>query len=139
MPLAVRVTPANVPDGNMAIAMLDAIPAVRGKQGHPVSRPLAYLGDRAYGWVRNIKAVKLRGVKSMLAKPRDTAHGSGLGRLRWPVEATLSWYNNWRRLRVCYERTCDSAQAFHDLASALICWRKLFKAHGERLATLLPH
>ena len=31
---------------------------------------------------------------------RQTAHGSGLGRVRWPVERSLSWLHQFRRLLV---------------------------------------
>jgi hypothetical protein len=39
----------------------------------------------------------------LLAK-RNTEHGSGLGRWRWVVERTFAWLNQFRRLRVRYEK-----------------------------------
>ena len=35
---------------------------------------------------------------------RRTAHGSGLGRWRWVVERTFAWLNQFRRLRVRYDK-----------------------------------
>ena len=122
IPLAVKTTPANIHDGTMAIEMLDAIPPIRGQCGRPLRRPYAYQGDRAYGWQNNIDAVRIRGVIPELARPQDVSHGSGLGKTRYVVERTLSWFNNHRRLRLCYEKTGPLFDAFHQLASVLICF-----------------
>ena len=46
-----------------------------------------------------------------LAK-RNTEHGSGLGRWRWVVERTFAWLNQFRRLRVRYEKRADIHEAF---------------------------
>lgn len=108
--------------------LLDAIPPIRGKVGRPIRRPGIYQGDRAYGWKVNIDAVRERGIKPLLARPQDKTHGSGLGTTRWVVEAAFSWMNNFRRLRVCYERTREHWLAFNRLAAGLICWRKLLRA-----------
>ena len=35
---------------------------------------------------------------------RTTPHGSGLGKVRWVVERTISWIKGLRRLRVRYDR-----------------------------------
>jgi len=45
-----------------------------------------------------------------LAK-RNTEHGSGLGRWRWVVERTFAWLNQFRRLRVRYEKRADIHEA----------------------------
>jgi transposase len=82
------------------------------------------MGDAAYGTPKNIDGVKQRGVVSLLAKPRRE-HGSGLGRLRYVVERTHTWFGFNRRLRLCYEKTEAHFQAFHDLAAALICARRI--------------
>lgn len=123
-------TPANVPDGQMAIPMLDAIPPIRGCPGRPPFRPGALQGDRAYGWEKNIRATRQRGVRPQLARPQDQTHGSGLGRTRWVVESSLSWFNNHRRLRLCYERSQESLLGFHQLAAVLICTQKLVKSRA---------
>jgi len=124
IPLAVQITPANVHDSKLAIAMLDLIPAVRGKVGHPRYRPETYLGDAAY-WSRAIIAgTRQRGVTPRFRKI-GSEHGSGLGRFRYVVERTLAWFGNRRRLRLCYEKTGDIFQGLHDLTAALICANKL--------------
>ena len=123
--MALKMTPANVPDGQVAIPLLDAIPPIRGPRGRPRFRPEIFQGDRAYGWDENIRAARERGVRSELAPPMDDAHGSGLGRTRWVVEGSLSWFNNHRRLRLCYERSQESLLAFNQLAAVIICTNKL--------------
>jgi transposase len=56
---------------------------------------------------------------------RRTRHGSGLGQWRWVVERTFAWLNQFRRLRVRYEKRAYIHQAFLSLACALICWHAL--------------
>ena len=50
---------------------------------------------------------------------------SGLGRWRWVVERTFAWLNQFRRLRVRYEKRADIHEAFLSLGCILICWRLL--------------
>ncbi len=125
VPIALTTTPANVPDGQLAVHLLDSIEPLYGRRGRPRKRPKYFLGDRGYGWQSNLDAVAKRGVIPVLARPGDNIHGSGLGRARWVVERTLSWFNNFRRLRLCYERSQESLLAFHEIAAALLCFRKL--------------
>ena len=129
LPLALMTTPANVPDGQVAIWLLDSIPPIQHGSGRPRFRPEVFQGDRGYGWQDNIKATRERGIHPCLARPMDETHGSGLGRTRWVAESALSWFNHHRRLRLCYERSQDSFLAFHQLAATLICHGKLI--HGD--------
>ena len=46
---------------------------------------------------------------------------AGLGETRWPVERTLAWLHQNRRLRVRYERRADIHQALLTLACIKIC------------------
>lgn len=119
------MTPANVYDGTVAIRLLDTIPWIQGLRGRPRHRPDIFQGDRAYGSQENIDATRLRGIQPLLPPMHSKEHGSGLGRFRYVVERALSWFNNYRRLRMCYEKTGTHFQAFHDLANCLICAKKL--------------
>ena len=67
-------------------------------------------------------ALRQRGVEKIIA-PRGSPHGSGLGATRRPIERTLSWLHQFRRLRVRYDRRADIHEAFLTLGCALICWR----------------
>ena len=124
VPLVVLTTPANVHDSQPAIALLDKMPKIPGPRGRPREKPDAALGDRAYGTPKNVAACRARRILPLLARI-GTDHGSGLGTLRWVVESCLAWFSHYRRLKLCYERTGEHFQAFHELAAALICARKL--------------
>jgi len=120
----VHTTPANIHDSQPAIQLIDAMPKIPGRRGRPRQKPQIALGDRAYGTPKNIAACRARHIEPWLARI-GTEHGSGLGTLRWVVESCLAWFGHCRRIKLCYERTGDHFQAFHDLAAALICARKL--------------
>jgi hypothetical protein len=47
IPLVVRTGPANQPDADLALEMLDAIPPCGGRRGRPRRRPKAFQGDGA--------------------------------------------------------------------------------------------
>jgi transposase len=66
----------------------------------------------------------MRRIHPRLAK-RNTEHGSGLWRHRWVVERTFAWLNQFRRLRVRYDKRSDIHEAFLSLGCALICWNFL--------------
>lgn len=118
-----HTTPANVPDAQPILVVLDRMPPIPGSRGRPRATPRCLLGDRAYGLAWVIALLALLGIKSLLARPRDP-HGSGLGRRRYVVERTLAWFGHFRRIKLCYEQTGEHFQAFHDLAACVICARK---------------
>jgi transposase len=82
------------------------------------------LGDRAYDAEHIRRALRARQILPRLAM-RNTKHGSGLGRWRWVVERTFGWMNQFRRLRVRYEKRADMHLAFLILGCILICWEFL--------------
>jgi transposase len=90
--------------------LVDAIPPLRAERGRPRHRPDSVLGDRGYD------AAIRRGRRSRHIVPwlamRRTAHGGGLGRWRWVVERTFAWLNQFRRLRVRYNKRADIHEAF---------------------------
>jgi hypothetical protein len=129
IPLVVRTGPADQPDAESALEMLDAIPPCGGSEGRPRHRPQAFQGDGAYGIKAIVAAVVRRRVRSLLA-PYGQArkeHGSGSGKTRYVVERSLSWMSNSRRLKLCYERFGEHFQAFHESAACLICANRIEK------------
>lgn len=71
-------------------------------------------------WVTVVTMLKRSGkvcvterIIAFLAK-RNTEHGSGLG-WRWVVERTFAWLNQFRRLRVRYEKRADLHEALLSL------------------------
>jgi transposase len=124
VPLAVRTTGANRPDVTELLPLVDAIPPVAGKVGHPRSRPDRVQGDRGYDSWYHRQMLWLRGIEPVLAQ-RNTEHGSGLGVWRWVVERTLSWLHQFRRLRIRYEKLPEIHDAFLQIGCILICYRFL--------------
>jgi transposase len=130
VPLAIQLTGANRNDSQQALSLVDAIPLLQGERGRPRHRPDCVLGDRGYDAGAIRKGLRGRHIIPFLAK-RNTAHGSRLGRGRWVVERTFAWLNQFRRLRVRYEKRAEIHEAFLSLGCALICWRCL---HGFQTA-----
>jgi transposase len=117
VPLAVRLTGANRNDSQEALTLVDAVPPLQGERGRPRYRPDCVVGDRGYDVAGIRHGLRTRGILPLLAM-RRTAHGSGLGRWRWVVERTFAWLNQFRRLRVRYDKRADIHEAFLSLACA---------------------
>ena len=112
IPLAIQLTGANPNDSQQALALVGTIPPLQGKRGgRPRHRPDCVLGDRGYDAESIRQGLRERGILPLLAM-RNTGHGSRLGRWRWVVERTFAWLNQFRRLRVRYERRADIHEAF---------------------------
>lgn len=118
------MTAANCNDVTQLIPLVDAIPAIRGKPGRPLSRPKEVLGGRGYDSHLYRQTLSARGIASALAK-RNTEHGSGLGVCRYVVEQTLALLHQFRRLRVRYDKRDDVHESFMQLGCSMICWRRL--------------
>lgn len=129
LPLVVRVGPANRRDEQPVGPLLWALRAALLAAGLP--RPAAVQADRGYGFPWTIALVAAWGMRAVIA-PRGSPHGSGLGRTRYVVERTHSWFSRFRRLVQCYERRGEHAQGFHTLAACLICTRRLRAAPPPR-------
>lgn len=123
IPLAVVTGPANQTDGQLALPLLEKIPPCAGKRGRPRRRPQIFQGDAAYGIKAIVKKIIVQRIKPLLAPfgNQPKKHGSGLGKTRYVVERALSWFSNFRRLKLCYERIGQHFQAFHDLAACILC------------------
>jgi transposase len=120
VPLAVTITGSNVPDVKELLNVVDAIPDVSGKVGHPRKRPEELFGDRAYHSEPHEQELRKRGIRPRIAH-RNTPHGSGLGIYRWVVERTVSWLHSFRKLRLRTDRAARTHEAFVALGSSLIC------------------
>ena len=83
-------------------------------------------GDRGYDAAAIRRGLRARHILALLAM-RRTKNGSGLGRWRWVVERTFAWLNQFRRLRVRYDKRADIHEAFLSLGCALICWQSLYR------------
>jgi transposase len=125
VPLNVILTSANRHDVTQLLPLVDGVPEIAGRPGHPRKRPDELYADRAYDSKHHREELRKRGIRPHVAR-RNTDHGSGLGIFRWVSERAISWlHNKFRRLRVRYERYSEIHEAFMSLAAALICFQTL--------------
>jgi transposase len=123
-PLATILTGANAADVGQLEPLVDAILPVKGKPGRPRSRPDRVYADRAYDSEPHRDRLRGRGIDPQIAR-RRTGHGSGLGRYRWVVERTFSWFHRPRKLRLRTDWRADMQEALMSLCCSLICWSVL--------------
>jgi transposase len=121
VPLAVRLTGANVHDVTQLQPLVEAIPPIPGRRGRPRQRPTSIQGDRGYDSEPHRQWLRTCRMQPMLAQ-RYTAHGSGLGKTRWVIERTIAWLHHFRRLRIRWERSEEIHYAFLFIGCILICW-----------------
>jgi transposase len=126
LPLVVQTTPANTRDDQVALHVLVSMPPIPGRRGRPRIKPEILQGDAGYGFPILAQLIRMLGVKPLLTpRGKTNPHGSGLGKTRYVVERTLSWFGNFRRIKLCYEKTGSHFQAFHELAAAILCANRL--------------
>lgn len=124
IPLAIRLSAANVNDGRMLEATVDAVAPIRQRRGRPRRRPDKLHADKAYDSRGCRRALRARGIMPRIAR-KGVESSERLGRHRWVVERTLAWLSRFRRLTIRYERRADIHLAFLELGCALICWNFL--------------
>jgi transposase len=131
LPLVVKTTPANIRDDQVALPLVEAMPPIPGSRGRPRIKPKSLQGDAGYGSAALARFVKWLGIKPLWAPlGKKRLHGSGLGKTRYVVERTLSWFGNFRRLKLCYEKWGTHFQAFHELAAAILCAKRLLQLYS---------
>ena len=125
VPLAIRTAGANASDHRqiLPLVVLD-FPRVGGKPGRPKDLPDVLYADRGYDSESTRLVLRWLGIEPRIAK-RNTPHGSGLGKVRWVVERTISWVKGLRRMRVRYDRLGVIRDAFTTLAACVVCFRIL--------------
>jgi transposase len=121
IPLAVKLSAANVHDSRMMLDTIDAIEPIRRPRGRPRKRPAKLHADKAYDSGPLREELRRRHITPRIAR-RGIESSERLGRHRWVVERTISWLNRYRRLRIRYERRADMHLAFLHIGCALICW-----------------
>jgi transposase len=124
VPLAIHTAAANASDHRQVIPLVLAFPRVAGRPGRPKERPDALYADRGYDSDGARWLLAWLGVEPHIAR-RKEPHGSGLGKVRWVVERTISWLKGLRRLRVRYDRLRVVQEAWNSLAASIICFRLL--------------
>ena len=120
VPLTSSVTAANVNDVSAMAPLVNKLPEVAGKVGHPKRKPESLQGDLGYDSEPHRQGLRDIGIEPVLPE-KGIDEEAGLGQTRWPVERTLAWFHQNRRLRIRYERRSDIHQALLTLACIKIC------------------
>lgn len=121
VPIVAKTTAANRHDVTELLNLVNDVPAIKGKPRYRFDELYA---DRAYDLEPDRVALREVGTTPYIPK-RRTEHGSGLGKIRWAVERTISWLHQFRRLRMRCERRLDIHDAFLSIGCILICHRIL--------------
>ena len=124
IPLAWTVTGGNRNDVTQLVPLIERVPPVRGRVGHPRRRPDRVTADRGYDSNALRDQLRDRGIEPEIAN-RYHSHGSGLGRARWVVERTFAWLHHLKRLLVRYDRRAEIHEAFLAIGCCLVCFRRL--------------
>ena len=119
VPLAIRTAGANASDHTQIIPLVLDFPRVGGRRGRPKELPDELHADRGYDCEATRWLLRWLGIEPHIAR-RKTAHGSGLGKVRWVVERTISWLKGLRRMRVRYDRLGVIQDAWTTLAASVI-------------------
>lgn len=106
-------------------------PVARRKTGskhHLIcGRPDSLLGDKGYDSNPNRRELRKRRILSAISR-KGAPNIKGLGTLRYIVEQIFGLPHQFKRL-ARWERRAELHDTFVPLASCLICWRRLKKAH----------
>jgi len=122
-PLSLIVAGANRHDVKLLAQTLDAIVIRRPKPTK--KKPQHLCVDKGYRGRVAEQQMRARGyIPHVPSKTPSTGGHKTKGRARrWVVERTHSWMNNYRKLRVRYEKKVANFEALLHLATAIICWR----------------
>jgi len=120
-----------VHDKWMVGATLDAV-LVRAPRGP--RRPANLCLDKGYDYADPEDEARARGVVPHIRRRGEKPLiGCVRGRpRRWVVERTNSWHNNFRALRIRWERKALHYGALVHLASALLAFRAAVRRKGHR-------
>lgn len=127
MPLAIKLSGANLHDSCVFETLIEAIPPIRrplGRPGRPRFRPAKLHADKAYDIPRCRAYLRRRGIGVRIAR-KGVESSERLGRHRWTVERTIAWLLGHRRLATRYERRADILTGLLHLACSLIALRFL--------------
>jgi transposase len=124
VPLAIRTAGANASDHEQILPVILDFPRAGGTPGRPKELPDEAYADRGYDSEATRALLRWLGIEPHIAR-RRTPHGSGLGKVRWVVERTISWLKGLRRMRVRYDRPGVIIDAWTTLAASVICFRIL--------------
>jgi transposase len=120
VPLVIRAAPANQSDHLEILPTVISFPAIGGKPGRPRTHPRKLYADAGFDCEATRSILRWLGIEPHIRR-RTGDHGSHLGRVRWVVERTISWVKGLRRMRIRYDRSATSIDAWTSIAGAVVC------------------
>jgi len=120
VPLVIHAAPANSSDHREILPAVVDFPEIGGKRGRPRTHPQKLYADAGYDSEATRIVLRWLGIEPHIRR-RTGDHGSHLGRVRWVVERTISWIKGLRRMRVRYDRSETSIDAWTSIAAAVVC------------------
>lgn len=127
VPLVLRAVAANRSDHLEILPAVTSFPEVGGKPGRPRTHPEKLYADAGFDCDPTRSILRWLGIDPHIRR-RGAEHGSHLGRVRWVVERTISWIKGLRRMRVRYDRSQVTIDAWTSVAAAVVCLHILIEA-----------
>jgi len=124
LPISVSITAANVHDQRGGRHVLRR--TFRFLHGHPLKKLYGdggYDGEPFSKWVRRKFHASIKIGGNLAQKLKRFVPVSQ----RWVVERSLAWIDDYRRLKIDYERTIASSRAMFNWAVVRLLLRKLFR------------
>jgi transposase len=132
VPLGIHLAAASPAEVKLLEPTLATIAVPRAGPGRPRQKPQRLIADKAYDSDPLRGRLKRRGIQLIVPHKRNrkkppTQDGRPLRRYRkrWKVERTFSWFGNYRRLVVRWERSLTIYLAFFHLTCLLITLNQL--------------
>lgn len=132
VPLGIHLDAASPAEVKLLEPTLAKIAVPRAGRGRPRQKPQRLIADKAYDSDPLRFRLKRRGIQLIVPhkinrKKPPTQDGRPLRRYRkrWKVERTFSWFGNYRRLVVRWERSLTVYLAFFHLTCLLITLNQL--------------
>jgi len=133
IPLAFILASANVSEYKLALPTMDEI-AVNRRPLHPKKRPDIVVADKGYDaeWLR--EALRKRHIIPKIPKRDMKGDGSAdrynnkiqpYYQMRWIVERTNAWLQNYRRITVRWDRNWENYEGFIEIGCILICLKRV--------------
>jgi putative transposase len=121
LPMAAKVHAANIYD---SIGAIQPVKELR----YLYPRLKKIIADGGYRGEPLAAAVKEMGWElSVVLRPKESSKKFHVLPLRWIVERTFSWIENYRRMTIDYERKIESAEAMLQITFCQIMLKKLSK------------
>lgn len=126
-PLSVLVSAANQHDVNFILPLIFCMfPAIGGLVGRPRKTPQMVRADTGYTSQDLLNLLSCCGIDAEIPQ-RGKESCAGLGKRRWPVERTISWLKQYRRVGIRRDRKDSIYEAFVTMACAMITYKQLVR------------